>query len=109
MLPPGYREILVTDTRTAEKWESTFQRLNIDVEVVETTGDDVKRGEWQIGASEHDEDRARALIDAVAHGRAELPGGPVLRSAGFRALAVLAVVLALVLGALLLFWGRGKP
>jgi hypothetical protein len=108
MLPPGYREILVTDTRTAEKWESTFQRLNIDVEVVETAGDDVTRGEWQIGASEKDEARARALVDAVAQGRAELLGKPVLRSAGFRALAVLAVVLALVLGALLLFWGRAK-
>ena len=108
MLPPGYREILVTDPRTAEQWENTFGRLGIDVEVVETTGDDVKRGEWQIGASEHDEARARALIDAVAQGRAQLLGKPVLRSAGFRALAVLAVVLALVLGALLLFSGRGK-
>ena len=37
MLPPGYREILVTDTATAEQWERTFERLGIDVEVVETT------------------------------------------------------------------------
>jgi len=108
MLPPGYREILVTDTRTAEQWESCFQRLGIDAEVVETTGEDVKRGEWQIGASEKDLCRAQTLVEAVAAGRVQLPGKPVLRSAGFRALAVLAVVLALVLGALLLFWGRGR-
>jgi hypothetical protein len=109
MLPPGYREVLVTDSRTAEQWETTFQRLGVDVEVVETTGDDVKRGEWQIGASERDEARALALIDAVAQGRVELLGGPVLRSVGFRALAVVAVLLAFVLGALLFFWARGRP
>jgi hypothetical protein len=108
VLPPGYREILVTDTSTAQRWETTFQRLGIDVEVVETTGDDVKRGEWQIGASEANEARARSLVEAVAQGRVELPGGPVLRSAGFRALAVVAVLLALVLGALLFYWAR-KP
>jgi hypothetical protein len=109
MLPPGYREVLVTDTSTAERWEATFQRLGVDVEVVETTGEDVKRGEWQIGASERDEARARALVDAVAQGRTQLPGEPVLRSPGFRALAVVAVLAALVLGALLLFWARGRP
>ena len=108
MLPPGYREILVTDTRTAERWEQTFQRLGVDVEVVETTGDDRKRGEWQVGASERDEARARALVAAVAQGRAELPGGPVLRSAGFRTLAVVAVLFAIVLGVLLFLWAR-KP
>ncbi len=106
MLPPGYREILVTDARTAERWENTFQRLGIDAEVVETTGEDRKRGEFQIGASEKDEVRARALVDAVAQGRAELPGQPVLRSAGFRALAVVAVLLAIVLGVLLFVWSR---
>jgi len=108
MLPPGYREVLVTDTHTAQQWEDTFRKLGIDAEVVETTGDDVKRGEWQIGASERDLCRAQSLVDAVGQGRAQLPGGPVLRSAGFRALAVVAVLLALVLGALLLFFGRGR-
>ncbi len=106
MLPPGYREILVTDAPTAERWENTFQRLGIDAEVVETTGEDRQRGEFQIGASEKDEARARALVDAVAQGRAELPGKPVLRSAGFRALAVLAVLLAILLGAVLFFYTR---
>lgn len=106
MLPPGYREILVTDARTAERWERCFRQLGVDVEVVETTGEDRKRGEFQIGASEKDEARARALLEAVAQGRAELPGGPVLRSAGFRALAVVAVLLAIALGLLLFFWYR---
>ena len=108
MLPPGYREVLVTDTHTAQQWEDTFRKLGIDAEVVETTGDDVKRGEWQIGASERDLCRAQSLVDAVAQGRVQLLGGPVLRSAGFRALAVVAVLLALVLGALLFFFGRGR-
>ena len=108
MLPPGYREILVTDTPTAERWESCFQRLGIDVEVVETTGDDAKRGEWQIGASERDEARARALVEAVAQGRAELPGKPMVRSTGFRLLALVAVLLAIALGVLLVFYGRGR-
>jgi hypothetical protein len=106
MLPPGYREILVTDTRTAERWELTFQRLGIDVEVVETTGADRERGEWQIGASERDEVRARALVDAVAQGRAELPGKPVLRSTAFRALAAVAILLVIVLAVLLVVWSR---
>jgi hypothetical protein len=106
MLPPGYPEILLTDARTAEQWENTFRRLGIDAEIVETTGEDRKRGEFQIGASEQDEARVRALVDAVAQGRAELPGQPVLRSAGFRALAVVAVLLAIVLGVLLVYWSR---
>jgi hypothetical protein len=107
-LPPGYREVLVTDAQTAEQWENTFQRLGVDVEVVETTGDDVKRGEWQIGASERDLCRAQTLIEAVASGRVQLLGGPVLRSVGFRALAVVAVLAAIALGVLLFVFGRGK-
>jgi hypothetical protein len=108
MLPPGYRELLVTDTATAEQWESCFQRLGIDGEVVETTGADTERGEWQVGVSEQDYARAEILMKAVACGRVELPGKPVLRSAGFRALAVVAVLFAIALIVVLVVWGRGK-
>jgi hypothetical protein len=107
-LPSGYREVLVTDAQIAERWENTFARLGVDAEVVETTGDDVKRGEWQIGASERDFTRAQGLIEAVAAGRVQLLGGPVLRSVGFRALAVVAVLAAIALGVLLFVFARAK-
>ena len=68
----------------------------------------MKRGEWQIGASEQAFTRAQSLIEAVASGRVQLMGTPVLRSAGFRALAVVAVLLVIVLGVLLFVFGRGK-
>jgi len=108
MLPPGYQGVLITDTRRAQQWELALSKLNIDVEVVETEGADAEKGAWQVGVREDQAARALALISAVAAGRAELPGAPVLSSSGFRALAGIAVILALLLGALLWAWSAGK-
>jgi hypothetical protein len=108
MLPPGYRGVLICDTRRAEQWDRALTRLGIEVEAVETEGADAEKGAWQLGVREDQAERALALISAVAAGRAELPGGPVLSSTGFRALAVIAVILALVLGGVLLAWVSGR-
>ncbi len=101
MLPPGYTCVLRTDVRLAQRWDQALTRLGLEVAVAVDAD-----GAWEIGVAERHAERARALVEAVDAGRAELPGGPVIRSTGFKALAAVAVLLAVVLVVILLVWGR---
>ncbi len=98
MLPPGYIGLLIADTRRAQQWERGLRAAGCAVARVETRGDDVDKGTWQIAVRRSDATKARALVQSVLSGESRLPQRPLLSRSGTIALLGIALVLALLLG-----------
>lgn len=97
MLPSGHRPLVVADTRRAAEWEAGLRRAGFDVVLRETPpGDD--RGGWVVGVVAAQEHEAKAFVSEVVRGRARLPAAPLLSPAAWRALAGIALLLAVVAG-----------
>lgn len=97
MLPPGYRSLVIADTRRATEWEEGLRRAGFDVVRVETTGADADKGAWKVAVAAAQESKAKAFVTAVTRGEARLPAPPFLAGFGWKALVGVAVIVGVVL------------
>jgi hypothetical protein len=99
MAPPGYRDILICDTRRAQQWQAGLTRAGLEVVLTETRGEDAEKGSWQVAVAERHESKARALVTDVLQGRAKLPAPPFFSAYGlqlFVAILMIAVLLLVI-------------
>lgn len=100
MLPSGYRPVVVADTRRAAEWQAGLRRAGFDAVLAETPPDD-DHGSWVVGVVAAQELQAKRFMTDVLQGRERLPAAPILSPTAWRALAAVAILVAVLLVAAL--------
>ncbi len=96
-LPPGFRPLLIADTRRARAWEADLRRAGFEVVLEETSGADADAGAWQLGVRESQEAEAKRFVSEVMQGKRTLRG----RGLGWKGAVVILVLAAFLLT---IFW-----
>lgn len=103
MVPPNHISLLIADGRRAKEWELGLRREGLDARRLATHGRDAAKGDYWLVIPAMEQLAGQRFVSDVLAGKRQLPKsapvtGGLVWGAGLIVLAVLAVIVAGLLG-----------